>query len=104
MKLKRICLRNIIRVYGILFLSFGFLHAIFLGFLIYEPNLFLGFLSGIILSLSFNFFRLYKKKHRELQEIMINMKKTIDYLDAVGYSFDSNYNNKGSEWIERKRV
>lgn len=93
---KRICLRNIIRIYGVLFLSFGYISAISLGYLIYEPNLVLAFLLGITLSLSFNFFRLYKKKSREFQEIMINMKKAIDNINAVGFSFDSN--NEGSEW------
>lgn len=77
---KKICLRNIIRIYGILWLSFGYLCVMFLGFLIYEPNLVLAFFSGITLSLSFNFFKLYRKKHRELQEIMINIKKAIDLL------------------------
>lgn len=95
---KRICLDNIIRVYGILFLSFGCLNAIFWGLLIYEPNLVLAFLTGITLSLSFNFFKLYKKKSRVLQEIMSYIKKTIDYIDYLnGDSIDLNYNNERSE-------
>ena len=93
---KKISLRNSVRVYGILFLSFGFLNAIFLGFLIRKPNLILAFLSGITLFLSLHFNKLYKKKDRELQEIMRNIRETIDYIDGVVY-FDSNYNNEGCE-------